>query len=55
MTNKVLLTSVTKPFGPKHGDGFLTSYTGSRQILWAQEIFQFHTTANQYGLDFIAH
>src|SRR5262245_11037603 len=52
---RVLLTSVVKPFGEAHGDGFLTSFTGSHQILWAQDIFRLWTTANQYGLDFIAH
>lgn len=54
MAKKVLLTSVCKPFGEKYGDSFLTSYTGSHQILWAQHIFRTWTTANQYGIDFIA-
>jgi haloalkane dehalogenase len=51
---RVLLSSVCKPFGVDYGDSYLTSYTGSQQILWAQHIFRPWTTANQYGIDFIA-
>jgi hypothetical protein len=51
---KLLLTSVCQPFGPKHGDGFGTSYEGSHQILWAQGIFRTRGITTQWGIDFIA-
>lgn len=51
---RVLLTSVCRPFGEKHGDSFGVSYEGTHQILWAQGIFRPRSTTTQWGLDFIA-
>lgn len=51
---KLLLSSVCKPFGPEHGDGFGVSYEGSHQILWAQGLFRPRATTTQWGIDFIA-
>ena len=53
--NKLLLSSVCKPFGAKHGDGFGTSYEGSHQTMWAQGLFRPRATTTQWGIDFIAH
>ena len=52
---KVLMSSICQPFGPKHGDGFGTSYEGTHQIMWAQGIFRTRATTTQWGIDFIAH
>ena len=51
---KVLLSSVTQPFGVQHGDGFGVSYEGSHQIMWAQGVFRPRATTTQWGIDFIA-
>lgn len=51
---KLLLTSVCRPFGEKHGDGFGVSYEGSHQIMWAQGVFRTRATTTQWGIDFIA-
>jgi radical SAM superfamily enzyme YgiQ (UPF0313 family) len=50
----VLLSSVTSPFGPSHGDGFGVSYEGSHQLMWAQGIFRPRGTTTQWGIEFIA-
>jgi hypothetical protein len=52
--NKLLLSSVCKPFGMKYGDGFGVSFEGTHQIMWAQGIFRTRGTTTQWGLDFIA-
>jgi len=51
---KLLLSSVCRPFGTKHGDGFGTSYEGTHQIMWAQGAFRTRATTTQWGIDFIA-
>lgn len=51
---KLLLSSVCRPFGPQHGDGFGTSYEGTHQIMWAQGAFRTRATTTQWGIDFIA-
>jgi hypothetical protein len=51
---KLLLTSVCRPFGPEHGDGFGVSYEGTHQIMWAQGAFRTRATTTQWGIDFIA-
>lgn len=51
---KVLLSSVTQPFGARHGDGFGVSYEGSHQIMWAEGIFRPRATTTQWGIEFIA-
>lgn len=51
---KVLLSSVCRPFGEKYGDAFCASYEGSFQVMWAQGIFRTRATTTQWGLDFIA-
>ncbi len=52
---RVLLSSVTQPFGPDHGDSFGVSYEGTHQILWAQGIFRPRADTTQWGIDFLAH
>ncbi len=54
MTARLLLSSVCKPFGPEHGDGFGVSYEGSHQLMWAQGVFRPRGTTTQWGIDFIA-
>lgn len=51
---KLLLSSVCRPFGTEHGDGFGTSYEGTHQIMWAQGVFRTRATTTQWGIDFIA-
>lgn len=51
---KVLLSSVCRPFGKEHGDGFGTSFEGSHQLMWAQGVFRTRGTTTQWGIDFIA-
>ncbi|MBI5502475.1 MAG: cobalamin B12-binding domain-containing protein [Deltaproteobacteria bacterium] len=51
---KLLLSSVCRPFGPEHGDGFGVSYEGTHQIMWAQGAFRTRATTTQWGIDFIA-
>lgn len=51
---RLLLSSVCRPFGMEHGDGFGTSYEGSHQLLWAEGIFRPRGTTTQWGIDFIA-
>ena len=52
---RVLLSSVSQPFGEKYGDGFGTSFEGTHQLMWAQGIFRPRGTTTQWGIDFIAH
>lgn len=54
MPTRVLLSSVIRPFGAEHGDGFGVSYEGSHQIMWAQGVFRPRGTTTQWGIDFIA-
>ncbi len=51
---KILLTSVCRPFGMKHGDGFGVAAEGTHQIMWAQGPFRVRATTTQWGIDFIA-
>ncbi len=50
----VLLSSVCRPFGMKHGDGFGVAAEGTHQIMWAQGPFRVRATTTQWGIDFIA-
>lgn len=52
---RILLSSVCKPFGPRYGDGFGTSFEGTHQLMWAQGVFRPRGTTTQWGIDFIAH
>jgi hypothetical protein len=51
---RVLLSSICKPFGKAHGDGFGVHYEGTHQIMWAQGIFRPRGVTTQWGIDFIA-
>jgi len=54
VVQRVLLSSVIRPFGPQHGDGFGVSYEGTHQIMWAQGVFRPRGTTTQWGIEFIA-
>jgi haloalkane dehalogenase len=51
---KLLLSSVCKPFGPKHGDGFSTRPSALWQNTWVQGAFIPETVDFHWGLDLIA-
>lgn len=51
---KLLLTSVTRPFGKRHGDAFSTTAQALHQLMWAQDIFRIEDPAYHWGLDVIA-
>ena len=51
---KLLLTSVTRPFGKRHGDGFSTTASALYQMMWAQDVFRIDDPAYHWGLDVIA-
>lgn len=50
----VLLSSVTKPFGPKYGDGFSTRPNALWQNTWIQGVFIPETVDYHWGMDLIA-
>ena len=54
MARKLLMTSVCKPFGEKHGDAPLVRAEGGYQLMWAQGVFLSEGTSTQWGIDFIA-
>ena len=51
---KILLSSVTRPFGKRHGDAFSTSAQALYQQLWAQDVFRVEVPSYHWGLDVIA-
>ncbi len=51
---RLLLTSVTRPFGKRHGDAFSTTAQALYQLMWAQDIFRIEDPAYHWGLDVIA-
>lgn len=51
---KILLTSVARPFGRRHGDAFSTTTQALHQLMWAQDIFRIEDPAYHWGLDVIA-
>ena len=51
---KLLLTSVVRPFGKRHGDAFSTTTSALWQMMWAQDIFRIEDPAYHWGLDIIA-
>ncbi len=51
---KILLTSVVRPFGPRHGDAFSTTAQALWQQLWAQDVFRVEDPSYHWGLDVIA-
>ncbi|MBI4702693.1 MAG: hypothetical protein HY744_16345 [Deltaproteobacteria bacterium] len=51
---RLLLTSVARPFGPRHGDAFSTTTQALYQLMWAQDIFRIEDPAYHWGLDVIA-
>jgi radical SAM superfamily enzyme YgiQ (UPF0313 family) len=51
---KVLLTSVIRPFGKRHGDAFSTTTQALHQLMWAQDMFRIEDPAYHWGLDVIA-
>src|ERR1051325_3014622 len=55
MSEKILLTSVCRPFGPNQGDGPSVGYELLyRQVTRAQGIFSPRTVNAVFGLDYIA-
>ena len=55
MSNRILLTSVCRPFGPQYGDAPSVGYELLyRQVTRAQGIFSPRTVNVQFGLDYIA-
>ena len=55
MSKKILLTSVCRPLGPKHGDASSVGYELLyRQVLVAQGIFSPRTVNIHFGLEYIA-
>jgi len=55
MCNKVLLTSVCRPLGPKYGDAPSVGYELlHRQVTRAQGVFSPRTVNVQFSLDYIA-
>ena len=53
-SKRLLLSSVCRPFGAKHGDSFNVTCDGAHQLMWAQGPFRTFTTTNQWGIDLIA-
>lgn len=51
---KILLSSVTRPFGKRHGDALSTSAQALYQQLWAQDVFRVEVASYHWGLDVIA-
>lgn len=51
---RVLLTSVARPFGKRHGDAFSTTTQALHQLMWAQDLFRIEDPAYHWGLDVIA-
>ena len=51
---KVLLSSVVRPFGKRHGDAFSTTTQALHQLMWAQDMFRIEDPAYHWGLDVIA-
>ncbi|MBW2528765.1 MAG: hypothetical protein JRI23_31610 [Deltaproteobacteria bacterium] len=51
---RILLTSVARPFGRRHGDAFSTTTQALHQLMWAQDIFRIEDPAYHWGLDVIA-
>ena len=52
---KILLTSVTRPFGKRHGDAFTTQTRAMHQLMWAQDMFLIEDPSYHWGLDLIAY